>query len=153
MNALESKIPPPIVMLIVATAMKAVSSMTPALRAPGAAATRAAWTLAAVALLVELAAATTMVRARTTVDPTHPGRASRLVATGIFRFTRNPIYLGDFLLLLAWAAYLASPVAAVLAPLFVAYIDRFQIGPEERALSELFGDAYRDYQARVGRWL
>lgn len=94
-----------------------------------------------------------LIRRRTTVNPLEPCDASNLVTSGVYRFTRNPIYVGDLLLLVGWGLYLANPLAILLAWLFVPYISRFQIVPEERALGELFGLAYEDYKTRVRRWV
>ena len=93
-------------------------------------------------------------RAGTTVDPTRPERASALVTTGIYSVTRNPMYLGMLLVIVAWGLCLANAVGLVLAPLaFVLYIDRVQIPREERALTAAFGSDYTGYAGRVRRWL
>jgi protein-S-isoprenylcysteine O-methyltransferase Ste14 len=92
-------------------------------------------------------------RARTTVSPLQPERTSALVATGIYRFTRHPMYLGLLITLFAWSVFLLSPWSVVGPLMFVIYIDRFQIAPEERVLSAIFGPDYADYSARVRRWL
>jgi protein-S-isoprenylcysteine O-methyltransferase Ste14 len=93
-------------------------------------------------------------RAGTTVDPTRPERASALVTTGIYSVTRNPMYLGMLLAIVAWGFWLANAVALILAPLaFVLYIDRVQIPREERALATAFGSDYSGYVSRVRRWL
>jgi len=90
---------------------------------------------------------------RTTINPLQPQRASALVVGGVYRFTRNPMYVGMALFLLAWAVYL-SAVLPFLGPLlFALYITRFQIQPEERVLKALFGAGYLAYAARVRRWL
>jgi protein-S-isoprenylcysteine O-methyltransferase Ste14 len=73
--------------------------------------------------------------------------------TGIYRFTRNPMYIGLLMTLLGWAAFLASLPALLFVIAFVLYMNRFQIQPEERALSSLFGADYAVYRARVRRWL
>jgi protein-S-isoprenylcysteine O-methyltransferase Ste14 len=91
--------------------------------------------------------------AKTTIDPVHVERASSLVTTGIYRVTRNPMYVGLTSVLLGWALRL-SDVWTVAGPIFFAlYITRFQIVPEERLLGAKFGAAYEDYCARVRRWL
>lgn len=91
--------------------------------------------------------------AHTTVNPLHPEKASALVSTGVYRITRNPMYVGMLCLLLAWAAFLAHP-AALLGPLlFVLYITRFQIIPEERILQARFGEPYVEYMKQVRRWI
>ncbi len=87
------------------------------------------------------------------MNPTKPSATSSLVTGGVFRLTRNPMYLSLLLYLLAWAAYLSNWLAALLVPLFVVYITELQIKPEERALSALFGAEYASYKARVRRWL
>lgn len=92
-------------------------------------------------------------RARTTVNPLKPEAATSLVSAGIYRVTRNPMYLGLALLLLAWSIYLASPWTLAIVAGFVLFIDRLQIVPEERVLAALFGPDFEQYRARVRRWL
>jgi len=93
-------------------------------------------------------------RARgTTVNPISPERSATLVVDGLYRVTRNPMYLGSALILAGWALYLGAWSAILTVPFFVFYMNRFQIGPEERALSALFGADYDAYRARVRRWI
>jgi protein-S-isoprenylcysteine O-methyltransferase Ste14 len=92
-------------------------------------------------------------RARTTVSPLTPDAATTLVMSGFYRITRNPMYLGFLFFLLAEIAWLANPAACVIAPLFVVYLNRFQIEPEERALRHRFGQTYNSYAAHVRRWI
>lgn len=92
-------------------------------------------------------------RAKTTVDPRYPEQATSLVIGGVYRRTRNPMYLGMLLVLLAWALYLGSGLSFVVLIGFVAYMTRFQIIPEERFMTQSFGDAYTRYQQTVRRWL
>ena len=92
-------------------------------------------------------------RAQTTVNPIKPSQASSLVCSGIYQFSRNPMYLGMALFLSAWAVYLSSALIW-LGPIgFILYMNQYQIKPEERALALLFGKAYTEYQSRVRRWL
>lgn len=93
------------------------------------------------------------IRARTTIEPTRPGRAAVLVVSGFNRISRNPMYLGMLLWLLAWALWLGSPAGIAGLPLFVLYMNRFQISLEERFLAEKFGQQYEDYRSRVRRWV
>jgi protein-S-isoprenylcysteine O-methyltransferase Ste14 len=92
-------------------------------------------------------------RAGTTWHPSEPERTTALVTSGVYRFSRNPTYLGMEIVLLSWAAVLTSPAAALMSALFVAYITRFQIRPEESILAASLGPDYRDYSQRVRRWL
>ncbi|MBH0187416.1 MAG: isoprenylcysteine carboxylmethyltransferase family protein [Nitrospira sp.] len=91
--------------------------------------------------------------AHTTPNPMKPSSASFLVTSGIYRFTRNPMYLGLALLLIGWALYLANILALLFLPAFILYMNRFQIKPEERALTDRFGQKYFEYASRVNRWI
>lgn len=92
-------------------------------------------------------------KAQTTVNPWRPHGSSALVSSGIYRFTRNPMYLGLLLVLFGWGLFLANVFALALAWAFVPYMNRFQIRPEERALQQTYGQSFRDYCGRVRRWL
>jgi protein-S-isoprenylcysteine O-methyltransferase Ste14 len=92
-------------------------------------------------------------RARTTVNPTTPQAATSMVRSGIYRHTRNPMYLGMLLVLAGWAVWLASLAAVAVLPVFVLYLNRLQIEPEERALASRFGADFEEYRRSVRRWL
>jgi len=92
-------------------------------------------------------------RAKTTVNPTKPGTASTVVTAGVYSFSRNPMYLGLLLALSGWAVFLNHALAFVFLPVFVLYMNRFQIGPEEKALLGVFGEEYAAYLKSVRRWL
>lgn len=153
MNKLELKVPPPAVALLMALAMwlaaygmDALSFALPERRAVSMA-------VAALGIGVSAAGTWSFWRARTTVNPTRPEAASSLVTTGVFRVTRNPMYLGLVLALPGWAAHLAN-VAALAGPLlFALYITRFQILPEERVLAARFGPDFEAYRLRTRRWI
>ena len=116
-------------------------------------ATLAAIPVAAAGAAIALAGVVQFARARTTVNPLQPDAASSLVSGGVYRWTRNPMYLGMALVLLAWAVYLSSIAALAVLPLFIVYINRFQIEPEERALQARFGAQFERYRKAVRRWL
>jgi protein-S-isoprenylcysteine O-methyltransferase Ste14 len=82
-----------------------------------------------------------------------PEQVSNMVTDGIYRHSRNPMYLGMLLVLAAWAAWLASAPALLGLPVFVLYLNRFQIVPEERVLAQRFATQYADYAQRTRRWL
>jgi protein-S-isoprenylcysteine O-methyltransferase Ste14 len=90
---------------------------------------------------------------RTTINPMKPSSTSHLVTTGILKFSRNPIYLGDVLLLIAWALWLHSITAIIMIAPFTAYLTKFQIQPEEAALRAKFANEYFDYCVLVRRWI
>lgn len=91
--------------------------------------------------------------AKTTVNPMKPDSSSALVVTGIYRLTRNPMYLGFLWFLLGWGIFLSNALALLILPGFVMYMNRFQIEPEERALTRLFGQAFVTYATQVRRWI
>lgn len=153
MNFLEHKIPPPLVGLLCAGAMWYLASLTPLINLPWSARLVAAVAFGAAGLLVILAGVVSFQRAKTTVNPLKPESATALVTSGVYRYTRNPMYLGMLLLLVGWAAYLSAPAALIGALAFWLYIGRFQIRPEEQALAALFGPAFSDYASQVRRWL
>ena len=93
------------------------------------------------------------IKAHTTVDPTKPEKASQLVHTGIYKFTRNPMYLSMFFILLAFAVRLDNLYSFTVLVLYVWYITSFQIKPEEEALAKLFGQVYTNYCENVRRWI
>lgn len=153
MQSLELKIPPPLVALVIGAAMWLVAGVGPTLELPFAVRLVAFVAIALCGGGVALAGRNEFKRARTTLNPLRPDKASALVTSGIYRFTRNPMYVGLALVVAGWAAFLCSALALLGPPGFVLYITRFQIVPEERILSDRFGAAYAAYRARVGRWL
>ena len=153
MASLELKVPPPAVALVVALAMGWVSRYGVLEGVPLAWRVGAALAVAAVGACFDVAGIIAFRRAKTTVNPMKPEKSAALVVSGVYRITRNPMYVGMVFILLAWAVYLASP-RALFGPLaFAAYITRFQIKPEERVLAARFGAEFSSYQARVRRWL
>lgn len=153
MHPLEHKIPPPIVALIVAAAMWMNSISGPKLDLPFEVRVAAALVLAVVGVAFDLSGLLAFRKARTTINPMKPQKTSALVTTGIYRLSRNPMYVGLVCFLLAWTVFLAAlwPLAGPI--LFVFYVNRFQIEPEERLLERRFGEDFRQYKARVRRWL
>ena len=106
-----------------------------------------------VGLLLMVLSAHTMRRANTTLLPFVPQLASALVTQGLFRYSRNPIYVGDALLLMAWVIWLGTAINLLWLALFVLYMTKVQIAAEEQALQNKFGDAYQAYCQAVRRWL
>lgn len=154
MRFLELRIPPPLVGLVVAAAMWVIATSLPSLLPlPASLRLPTAIMLALAGVAVALAGVVSFRRARTTVNPLKPETSTSLVSTGIYRITRNPMYLGMLAVLLAWAAYLPSILALLGPAAFSLYITRFQIIPEERALHSLFGAAFVEYAQKVRRWL
>jgi len=153
MKTLELKIPPPLVALTVAAAMWFAHRYAPSLDLIIPWRVAMAIALAVLGIALALAGVFAFRKAKTTVNPLKPETTSSVVASGIYRFTRNPMYLGMLVVLVGWAVFLANGIAFGLAPLFMLYMNRFQIGPEERVLSGHFGSEYAQYMQSVRRWL
>lgn len=153
MNTLELKIPPPVLALGLALLMWLTSLLFEPWPVPYGFRLGAALALVAIGQSISICGILLFRRAGTTIHPFKPDATSSLVTNGVYRFTRNPMYIGLLLTLFGWAAFLASPPALLYLAVFVLYMNRFQIGPEERALSSLFGTDYAAYQTRVRRWL
>jgi len=153
MKSLELKIPPALLMLIFAVGMWLIDRVLPMFKQAWDWRDWAARLVFVLAVSCIISGIISFKMARTTVDPTRPHNASSVVTTGIYRITRNPMYLGFLLILCSFIFKLANPILAVMLPLFVVYMNKFQIVPEERVLSELFGDAYEKYLQQVRRWI
>lgn len=153
MFSLEHRIPPPVVGALVAAAMWGVSAQGPQIPLASVPKYAAIAILVAAGLVFDVLGILAFRTFRTTINPLKPERASSIVTGGVYRVSRNPMYLGMALLLLAWATYLSALWSLAGPVLYVWYITRFQIVPEERVLERMFGDEYLAYTARVRRWL
>ena len=153
MSVLELKVPPPIVALVLALLMWLTPAVAGLMQIPYPGRVLSALVLVCIGQSIAIAGIVAFRRARTTVNPVKASMASSLVIQGVYRYTRNPMYVGLLLTLLAWAVFLANPFAVLWLVVFVLYITRFQIIPEERALASLFGAEYEAYKARVRRWV
>jgi protein-S-isoprenylcysteine O-methyltransferase Ste14 len=153
MRTLELRIPPVVFVQLLGAAMAATAHFTPALgfNLPGGPILAAGF--AGAGVIIALLGFTAFRRAQTTVNPLQPAAASHLVVAGIYRHTRNPMYLGMLLVLLAWGLFLGNALGLGLALLFIPLMNRLQIGPEERILTSLFGRQFTTYQSTVRRWL
>ena len=153
MNRLNNKIPPPIVALCIAVLIWLVarSAFALPLAIPGLRAVAIA--LIIIGISIDITAVLAFFRARTTVNPLNPKASSYIVRSGLYRLSRNPMYLGMLVSLSGWVLWVNSLTALLLLPLFVLYITRFQIIPEEHVLLEKFGDEFAQYMREVRRWL
>jgi len=150
---LETKIPPPLVVLILAAAMWLAALGAPAFAFRLPLNEFVAGSIALVGLVLNIYPKFLFNRAGTSINPMRPDAAASLVTSGIYRYTRNPMYLGHALLLLGMAAHLCNGLSFLALPLHLLYITRFQIRPEERALSMRFPHEYAAYVKAVPRWV
>lgn len=153
MNSLELKIPPVGVFLLFATAMWLIPFQIPLIdfffsfRLPF------SLILIAAGGVFALAGIFAFLKERTTLNPIKPEAASTIITYGVYRFSRNPMYVGLLFVLMAWAVWLYNLPAFLFLPAFVLYMNRFQILPEERALQAKFGSEFNAYMKSVRRWL
>ncbi|PKI16494.1 methyltransferase family protein [Colwellia sp. 12G3] len=153
MKFLENKIPPPLVAILIAAGMWWLSIITPVILLTSTLKITLVITFMIAGIFFALSGVISFRLANTTVNPLKPDKASALVTSGIYQFTRNPMYVGFVAFLFAWASYLGSAWGVVLIMMYVAYIQRFQIAPEERALTVLFKDEFSNYKKQVRTWL
>ncbi len=152
MKALELKVPPVALVAIVAASMWALSRISPNLyfTSPG-----VAWLSAGIALVgvcIVVLGVLEFRAAKTTVDPRVPDQSATLVVRGVYRHSRNPMYLGFLLVLCGWGLFLGNAFSLLFLPAFIIYMNRFQIVPEEQFMSEKFGESYTNYRSEVRRW-
>lgn len=153
MSNLELKVPPVVLVFIAGALM-----WTLALAFPGASFLFPAAKVAGIAfgglgVAVALLGVWAFRSAGTTVDPRVPDQSATLVVRGVYRISRNPMYLGFLLVLMGWGVILGNVPAFALLPAFVFYMNRFQIIPEERYMNAKFGEAFRQYTRKVRRWV
>lgn len=106
-----------------------------------------------IGIIFILSAVIQFVNRKTTVNPTKPYKTTSLVITGVYKITRNPMYLGMLLIIISFAFYKASIISLILIPFFIFYINKFQIEPEEFEMRKKFGKEYEDYCKKVDRWI
>jgi protein-S-isoprenylcysteine O-methyltransferase Ste14 len=146
-------IPPPLAMLLAALIMWALHHFLPLGQLIAARWNYLALVPVVISRLISVAAGRRFREARTTFDPVRPELTTHLVTEGVYRFSRNPMYLGLVLMLIAWALWLGTASPWVVPPLFAISMTITQIAPEERALEKVFGEAYVAYRRRVNRWI
>lgn len=153
MDALELKLPPAALAAVLAAAMWLAAALTPSLGLAIPWRMGVALALAGVGGALAGAGVLAFRRAKTTVNPVQPETTSSVVVSGVYGLSRNPMYLGMLLALAGWAVFLSHALPLAFLPAFVLYMNRFQIGPEERMLSARFGSEYAMYLRSVRRWL
>ena len=152
MKALELKVHPPIVLLFSLGLAYACSRYLSVVAMPSIFSSLY-WYIGATGVLVSLSGIWEFRKAKTTIDPTTPEKASHLVSGGVYRVTRNPMYLGMLFIILAAIFKFGNYYGFIALPFFILYITQFQIKPEERIIEGIFGDEYVHYKSKVRRWL
>lgn len=153
MSKLELKIPPVLATLLFGLLMWLVSVLLPEITMPCIFRWTAFITLMIAGAFFSVSGVASFRKARTTVNPTTPDACSSLVIAGIYKKSRNPMYVGFLLFLIGWGLLLGSLYALLLCVVFILYMNRFQIKAEEQALESLFGKDFLSYKNRVRKWL
>lgn len=147
------KVPPPVVVLIGLGLLYLGDRQLPSFSLAFPGQISLAIVLLASGLAIGCHALFRFIMAKTTFNPTTPDKVNVLVTNGLYRLSRNPMYVADVLLLLSLAAYYGTLTVAAVVPLFIWYLTEFQIKPEEDHLKSKFGKDYLSYKARVRRWI
>lgn len=147
---LKNKIPPPVIALICLAGIYLTRNLA---RVESSVQTWVAAAIFAAAVILMVFAVREFKKRETTINPLQPETSTALVTSGVFERSRNPMYLGLLGIQLAAAIYLGALTAVVILPLFVLYMNLFQIAPEEAAMEKLFGDEFAAYRSRVRRWI
>lgn len=152
LKSIETKIPPPILAALFVFGMWLVNQYLPESVLNDGIRLSVAIALGSFGALASILGVVSFAKAKTTTNPLHPEQAGTLVITGIYQYTRNPMYLGLFCVLLAWGVFLANGFSLVLAVLFIPVMNLLQIIPEERAMELNFREHYTVYKEKVRRW-
>jgi protein-S-isoprenylcysteine O-methyltransferase Ste14 len=152
-HPLENRVPPPLVVVLIGVAMAVIAWFSPAVEIGSTVRFVGGGVAIVLGGLVVVTGARTFWQHKTTINPVDLESASALVTTGVFRYSRNPMYVGFTMVLVGWAVFLAAPWAFVGPVAFVLFTNRFQIMPEEQVMRAKFGQAYDDYRAQVRRWV
>ena len=150
---LKTKIPPPVYVLIAAGLMWLLHQYAPVGQLVPIAVRPLAWVFVVLGLSLDLTSLVLFFKRRTTPNPIKPANARTLVISGLYRYSRNPMYVGLLFLLIAWGIWLGSVSAVWVIPVFMWVLTQMQIKPEERALAQKFGADYQRYLKQVRRWI
>lgn len=153
MDSLKLKVPPVAVVIIAVMLMKAVALITPSSPFLAKLPAFLPYLLVMVGFAISISGVIEFRRHKTTVNPMLKTASTALVSGGIYKYTRNPMYLGMLVALFAGMFHWANVYTLIVCPLFVIYMTYFQIKPEEDYLARAFPDAYPVFKSRVRRWL
>ena len=153
MKILEKRIPPPLVAILFGFLMKLLSCCNLAIEIPMSLKILVCSCLIVLALIIDISAIISFRKFRTTINPLNPSAATKLVVNGVYKFSRNPMYLGMVLFLRARGFYLGALLTLLIIPVFIFYITHFQIIPEEKSLQKIFENDFLDYKSKVNRWI
>ncbi len=150
---MKLKIPPVFVVLFFSFLMWFIFKLTQARHIKFEHQKLVSWSFFCVGVFIGVVAVYSFRKARTTVDPSRPNKASNLVTAGVYRYSRNPMYLGMLFILISFAIRIGNLYSFLVLPVYVWYITTYQIKPEEEVLTTLFQDQFMNYKKVVRRWI
>lgn len=153
MNFLECKIPPALLFAIFTGLMWITSEYLQSFSLSHPLLSSIAKALFFIGILIGIAGIWEFLKKKTTVDPHRPEKASSFVNSGIYNYSRNPMYLGLLIGLIGVFFYFENLFNILFLIGFILYMNRFQIIPEERAMEKKFGEDFTDYKKSVRRWI
>ena len=146
-------IPPPVQAVICAGLMWLVTQQFPQFGFAFSIQQEVAILICIIGIGIDLFSVGLFARQKTTVSPFSPDKTASLVTTGLYQFTRNPMYLGMAIILSGLGVWLGNYASFLMIPCFAWYVTQLQIIPEEKILLEKFGEEYGEYMLRVRRWI
>ena len=145
------KIPPPILVLILVVSSFLSSKKIDVIHIPHQ--TLVSILILLIGILILIIPVTKFIKYKTTIDPIEFKKVNKLVTSGIYKYSRNPMYLGLLLIVIS-SSILYLNIYSVSTPIFFYYwINRFQIQREEVFLTEKFGKEYLSYKTKTRRWI
>lgn len=147
------KIPPPVYAIFVAVLMWLLHNYLPITQLISEPWNKVGIVLIVFAVSLDIWSLILFLKQKTTPNPMRPENTSEIVSNGLYKISRNPMYVGLLTILTGFAIWMGSLMPFIMLPLFFWIITEMQIKPEEKYLEDKFGDTYLDYKSKVRRWL
>ena len=145
------KIPPPILVLILVVSSFLSSKKIDLIHIPNQNLTSILILL--IGILILIIPVSKFIKSKTTIDPIKFKKVNKLVTSGIYKYSRNPMYLGLLLIVISSSILYLNIYSVTTPMIFYYWINRFQIKREEIFLTEKFGKEYLLYMTRTRRWI
>ncbi len=146
-------IPPPVYALMIAALMWLLNRYIPGAQLISAPWNKAGLLVILVAIMSDFWSIRLFLKKHTTANPMKPQNTTGLITTGLYKISRNPMYMGLLTVLAGYAIYLGSLTPFLGLPVYYFIVTEMQIKPEEAILEDKFGQEYLDYKSKVRRWL
>lgn len=153
MKFLKLKIPPPVYAIFIAVIMWLLHKYFPLLQLFNEPYNKIGIGLIVFAVCLDVWSLFLFMKRQTTPNPMKPENTSELVGNGLYKISRNPMYVGLLIILTGFAIWMGSLMPFFMLPVFYFVVTEMQIKPEEKILEVKFGKVYLDYKKKVRRWL